>query len=133
MGAHPKKNKKKPSQFFGWYSNPKFKYQKKPKNPKKTKKTKKTNGVQKTSFQFRMLAKAYAKKPKKAIKTKKNSFQFRKKKTKKKTNANLEIKKKKQKNECQLTDFGVATGFFLVFLGEHPPKDVRISDLKRTL
>ena len=75
---------------------------KKPKNPIKTKKNqKKTNGAQKTSFQFRMLANAYAKKTKKN--QKKTSFQFRilaktnakkPKKTKKKpkkTNANLEI------------------------------------------
>ena len=29
--------------------------------------------------------------------------------------------KKKTKNQCQFTDFGVATGFFRFFLGEHPP------------
>ena len=30
--------------------------------------------------------------------------------------------KKPKKNQCQFTDFGVATGFFWFFLGEHPPK-----------
>ena len=107
---------------------------KKPKNPKKNKKNqKKTNGAQKTSFQFRMLAKAYAKKPKKAKKKqKKTSFQFR---ILAKTNAKKNQKnqcqfgnlkkpkktKKTKKNQCQFTDFGVANGFFLFFLGEHPP------------
>ena len=106
---------------------------KKTKNPKKNQK--KTNGAQTTSFQFRMLAKAYPKKtPKK--KTKKTSFQFRvlaktnaKKKTKKNKKNQCQFgnlkktkkKQKKQKNQCQFTDFGVATVFFLFFLGKHPP------------
>ena len=29
--------------------------------------------------------------------------------------------KKTKKNQCQFADFGVATGFFWFFLGEHPP------------
>ena len=113
--------------------------------PKKNqKKPKKPNGAQKTSFQFRMLAKVYAKKnQKKPKKTKKNQFpisnsgqnqcqknQKKPKKKPKKTNANLEIlknqkkPKKTKKNQCQFTDFGVATGFFGFFLGEHPPPTV---------
>ena len=47
------------------------------------------------------------------------------KKKPKKTNANLEILKN-QKNQCQFTDFGVATGFFWFFLGEHPPNHTEI-------
>ena len=113
------------------------KTQKIPKKKKPKKKPKKTNGAQKTSFQFRMLAKAYAKKTKKAKKNqkKKTSFQFRilaktnAKKQKKKPMPIWKFKKTKKnqkktiKNQCQFTDFGVATGFFLVFLGEHPLKD----------
>ena len=109
--------------------------------PKKTKKKpKKTNGAHKTSFQFRMLAKAYAKKKqKKPKKTKKNqkktSFQFR---ILAKTNAkkNQKKPKKTKKNQCQFGNlkkpkktkkkqkkpmpiyrFWCSDWFFLVFFG----------------
>ena len=83
------------------------------KNQKKPKKTKKTQKKQKkTSFQFRILAKTNAKKnQKKPKKTKKNQCQF----------GNFKKPKKTKKNQCQFADFGVATGFFWFFLGEHPP------------
>ena len=127
MPKKTKKNQKKPKKTkknqcqFGNLKKPKKtkKNQKKPmpiwkfkKTKKSQKKPKKTNGAQKTSFQFRILAKANAKKnQKKPKKTKKNQCQF----------GNLKKPKKTKKNQCQFTDFGVATGFFWFFLGEHPP------------
>ena len=140
--------------FLGWFSNPKFKCQQIPKKPKKTKKNqkkpKKPKKSQKTSFQLRMLAKAYAKKnQKKPKKTKKN--QKKPKKTKKnqfpisyfgqnQCQKNQKKPKKPKKNQCQFGNFKkpkktkknqkkpmpiyrfwCSDWFFLVFLGEHPP------------
>ena len=103
----PKKTQKTVSNFECW---PKLKPKKTKKNQKNPKKTKK-----KPVSNFEFWPKPIPKK------TKKNQ------KNQKKTNANLEIlknqkkPKKTKKSQCQFADFGVATGFFCFFLGEHPP------------
>ena len=108
---NPTEPKKPVSNFECWPRSMPKKNQKKPKKTKKNQKKPK-----KTSFQFRILAKTNAKKSqKKPKKTKKNQCQFGNLKKPKKT------KKNQKKNQCQFTDFGVATGFFWFFLGEHPP------------
>ena len=66
--------------------------------------------------------KSNAKKPKKP---KKNQCQF--------GNFKKPKKAKKQKSQCQFADFGVATGFFLVFLGEHPPNAFDVSILQENV
>ena len=104
---NPKKNQKNPKKTKNQFpiSNVgQSLSQKKPKKPKKNQKKPK-----KTSFQFQILVKTNAKKNQKKPmpiwkfqKTKRNQ-------------------KKPKKNQCQFANFGVATGFFWFFLGEHPP------------
>ena len=98
--------------FLGWYSNPKFKYQKNQKIPKKPKKTKKktTKRALKTSFNFECWPRPMPKNPKKKNqkKPKKNQFPIsnsgqnqcqKNQKKPKKTNANLEILKNQKKTK----------------------------------
>ena len=71
------------------------------------KKAKKNQNEPVSNFEF--WPKPMPKKPKKnQKKNQKNQWQFGNFKKPKKP-------KKNQKNQCQFTDFGVATGFFLVF------------------
>ena len=110
----PKKTKKAQKPVSNFECQPKPKAKKTKKNQKKPKKPKKNQ--KKTVSNFEFWLKPMPKKPKKNQKKPK------------KTNANLEIlknqknPKKTKKNQCQFTDFGVATGFFFGFFwGEHPP------------
>ena len=114
--------------FLGWYSNPKFKYQKNQKIPKKTKKkqkkpkkTKKPTGPKKPVSNFecwpRPMPKKTKKNQKKTKKPKKKpkntSFQFR---ILAKTNA-----KKNQKKTMPIYRFWCSDWYFFgFFLGEHP-------------
>ena len=141
----PKKAKKKPSQFtnfgvatvffcfflvfLGWYSNPKYRCQKIPKENqknKKKKKTKKTRGPKKpkkpkknqkkpkkNQFPISNVGQGLCKKNQKKQETPKNQFPI----SNSGQNQCQKTKEKQIKNQCQFTDFGVAT----VLLGEHPP------------
>ena len=135
--------------FLGWYSNPKFQYQKKPKNPKKNQKkpTEPKKPVSNFECWPRPMPKKNQKKPKK---TKKNQFpisnfgqnqcQKKPKKNQKKTKKNQcqfgnlkKPKKNQKKNQCQFTDFGVATGFFFVFFWVSTPPKRLLSGSKAVL
>ena len=112
-----KKNQKKPTEPKKPVSN--FECWPRP-MPKKTKKSqKKPKKTKKNQFPISNSGQNQCqKKPKKTKKNQKKPMPIWKfKKTKKN-------QKKTKKNQCQFTDFGVATGFFWFFLGEHPPKKI---------